>query len=54
MEINVGHGCVCVNAQCREGGGHGSKVVQCAHFAEEPWVKVTFAFAQKANKAQLQ
>lgn len=37
---------VCVNAPRREGGGRGSKLVQCAHFAEELWVKVTFALCK--------
>lgn len=56
METNVGHGrkWVCVNAQWREGGRHRSRVVQCAHFAEELWVKVTFVFAWKAWLAGLQ
>lgn len=38
---------VCVNAQYREGTGHVRRVVQCAHFAEELWLKVTFVFAWK-------
>lgn len=42
-----------MNAQGREGGGCKSRVVQCAHFAEERWAKVTFTAAQKACKAGL-
>lgn len=49
-----GSGCVWVNAECGEGGGHGSRVVQRPHFAEELRVMVTSAFALEAREAGLQ
>lgn len=47
-------GVLCVNAECGEGGGRGSRAVQRTHFAEELGVKVTSAFALGAREAGLQ
>lgn len=41
--------------KCTVKGGwrtHRGRAVQFAHFAEELWVKVTFAFARKAQLAE--